>query len=254
VAAVAAELPPVHAARLAHLLAASTGPHDRSDCLAAVPTLVFVGAVDQIFEAWARDQPDFSGAAVALALRSASSATARERDLQRIELVWTGPTTAWVPVRQTSAVLVEVINAARRRLTILSFAAYRVDSVLSALQAAADRSVDLRLVLETEADSAGALTVDARHAFSALGDKVQFWVWPGESRVAAGGGHAVLHAKAAVADEDLALVSSANLTGRGLDGNVELGLLVRGGPVVTQLARHLQSLMSSGVFVAVDRG
>jgi phosphatidylserine/phosphatidylglycerophosphate/cardiolipin synthase-like enzyme len=71
--------------------------------------------------------------------------------------------------------------------------------------------------------------------------------------MAAGGGHAVLHAKAAVADEHLALVSSANLTGRGLDGNVELGLLVRGGPVVIQLARHLQALMSAGVFVVVQK-
>ncbi len=214
---------------------------------------MFVDAVDEIFEAWAQERPDLSGAAVAFALRSAALATAQERNVQRLELVWTGPTTAWVPVRQTSAVLLDVINAARRRLTILSFAAYRVDSVLSALQAAAERNVDVRLVLETEADSAGALTVDARHAFSALGDKVQFWVWPGESRAASGGGHAVLHAKAAVADEDLALVSSANLTGRGLDGKVELGLLVRGGAVETQLAPHLQSLMMSGVFVAVDQ-
>ena len=228
------------------------GPRGRSDCVAAVPTLVFGGAVEQIFEAWGRERPDMSGAAIAFALRSSAIATFRERDVQRVDLVWTGPTTSWVPVRQTSAVLLEVIGAARRRLTILSFAAYRVDSVLVALQAAADRGVEVRLVLETEADSAGGLTLDARHTFDALGNQVQFWVWPGEQRVTSTGAHGVLHAKAAVADEDLALVSSANLTGRGLDGNVEMGLLIRGGAVVIQLTRHLQALMSAGVFVVVE--
>ena len=40
-----------------------------------------------------------------------------------------------------------------------------------------------------------------------------------------------MHAKAAIADKRAALATSANLTGHALDLNMELGLIVRGGPV-----------------------
>jgi len=48
-----------------------------------------------------------------------------------------------------------------------------------------------------------------------------------------------------------ALVTSANLTGHGIDANMELGLLVRGGPVPSRLAAHLSELMASGTLVRI---
>ena len=52
-----------------------------------------------------------------------------------------------------------------------------------------------------------------------------------------------------VADHLAAFVTSANLTGAALDDNMELGLLVRGGPTPRKLALHFQSLVEQGVLL-----
>jgi phosphatidylserine/phosphatidylglycerophosphate/cardiolipin synthase-like enzyme len=57
-------------------------------------------------------------------------------------------------------------------------------------------------------------------------------------------GRAALHAKAAIADDHTALVTSANLTGFAIKDNMELGLLIRGGPVPGRLASHLRELIA----------
>jgi phosphatidylserine/phosphatidylglycerophosphate/cardiolipin synthase-like enzyme len=152
-----------------------------------------------------------------------------------------------VPVRLTRAVLVDVIRSASQRLVIVSFAAYRVALVVEELTAAAARGVDVRLVLETAEASGGRLAMDAADAFASLGAAVSFWIWPSEQRPALPTGAAALHAKAAIADDHTALVTSANLTGHGINENMELGLLVRGGPVPRRLAAHFTLLMTDRV-------
>lgn len=64
-----------------------------------------------------------------------------------------------------------------------------------------------------------------------------------------GGSTAFMHAKTAIADEHTALVGSANLTGFAIAANIELGLLITGGPVPRRLARHFRSLMASAFLV-----
>jgi len=59
--------------------------------------------------------------------------------------------------------------------------------------------------------------------------------WPGRLRPAG----ASMHAKLLVVDRRTALVGSANLTGAGLDKNLECGLLVRGGPLPSEIAAHI---------------
>jgi phosphatidylserine/phosphatidylglycerophosphate/cardiolipin synthase-like enzyme len=169
-----------------------------------------------------------------------------------VDIVWTGPQTPEVPVRLTRAVLVDVIRSATERLVVVSFAAYRVALVLDELAAATARGVDVRLVLETSEASGGRLAVDAATAFAPLGAAVSFWVWPAEQRPVLPAATAALHAKAAIADDHTALVTSANLTGHGMNENIELGLLVRGGPVPRRLAAHFAQLMSDRVLVKVS--
>jgi cardiolipin synthase A/B len=130
----------------------------------------------------------------------------------------------------------------------VSYAAYKVSDLVSALHAARGRGVDIRFVLETAEASGGALSFDASAAFAALVGQARFYVWPAERRPPGG----KLHVKAAIADEDCALVTSANLTGAALDQNMELGLLVRGGPVPRRLSRHFMSLMDDNVLVRID--
>ena len=188
---------------------------------------------------------------MALGLRAAVQAVQATRADQAVEIVWTGPQTAEVPVRLTRAVLVDVIRTAAERLVIVSFAAYKVALVVDELAAAAARGVDVRLVLETAETSGGRLATDAADAFASLGAAVSFWIWPSEQRPSLPAGAAALHAKAAIADDHTALVTSANLTGHGISENMELGLLVRGGAVPRRLAAHFTQLMADRVLIRV---
>jgi cardiolipin synthase A/B len=228
------------ASRLAGL-AATPDPAWWSRVSSVVPTPAFAKTVDRL----RRDASNHTGATLALVLLSALEVARREQRLQYLEIVWTGPETNYVPVRLTRAVLIDVIRSATGRLTLVSLAAYHVKDVCAELEAAAGRGVDVRLVLESE-------SMDGAAAFSSLRAMVGFWVWPAARRPLLAAGHASLHAKAAVADDHTAFVTSANLTGHGIDANMELGLLVRGGAVPGRLAAHLSELMDSGTLVPVD--
>jgi len=134
---------------------------------------------------------------------------------------------------------------------VVSFAAYKVPDLAAALAAAAAKGVDVRMVLETADGSGGRLRFDAAAAFKGLTGLVRFYEWPAELRSAPGGPPGSMHAKGAFADEEIALVTSANLTGSAIESNMELGLLVRGGPVPRRLARHFRALMADGILAEV---
>lgn len=233
-----------------HKLADALAKHEASTAVArhavvnAVPTAVFRHHAAAICDAWTSS--GCSGAAVALAVRASADAVDEVRGEQQVSVVWTGPASYEVPVRATSAVLAEVIDEAKKSLIVVSFAAYKVAMIVEALKAAADRGVDVRLVLESAVESKGKLTHDAKEAFDALGNAVSFYVWPAELRVSAAGGHAAMHAKCAVADRRVAFVTSANLTGAAMTDNMELGLVVRGGDVPKRIADHFEALISAG--------
>jgi phosphatidylserine/phosphatidylglycerophosphate/cardiolipin synthase-like enzyme len=171
------------------------------------------------------------------------------RAAQSIDIAWTGPSSAHVPVRLSSQVLLDLIGEARSQLIVVSFAAYKVAPVTNALRSAANRGVDVRLILETAEDSDGHLSKDAADAFRELNDLVSFWVWPKKRRPEGG---ASMHVKAVVVDGRVALVTSANLTGHALERNMELGLVVRGGAAPKRLADHFQALTASGNLTRVQ--
>jgi phosphatidylserine/phosphatidylglycerophosphate/cardiolipin synthase-like enzyme len=63
-----------------------------------------------------------------------------------------------------------------------------------------------------------------------------------------------MHAKLAVADRRVLLVSSANLTQSGVGKNIEAGLLVRGGSAPLRAAEHIAELKISGVLERLRGG
>ena len=80
----------------------------------------------------------------------------------------------------------------------------------------------------------------------------EVYVWPQEMRPTdEAGHHGSLHAKCAVADDEYLFVSSANLTGYALTLNMELGLLVRGGPAPRTITAHFARLIGHGVLQPV---
>jgi phosphatidylserine/phosphatidylglycerophosphate/cardiolipin synthase-like enzyme len=241
-----------------HKLATAIAPHQvltpaaRAAAGSAVPVAAYRAQARRICDAWA-NEIGVSGGALALALAATADAVAQLRATQSIDVVWTGPATIEVPVRLTREVLLDVIASASSSLILVSFAAYKVADVSSAIEGAAKRGVDVRLVLETgEADGGALKGKGAAAAFGDLAGLVSFYEWPLENReVLPGGGRGAMHAKAALADEDTALVTSGNLTEYALTANMELGLLIRGGPVPRRLARHFRQLMMDGILTPV---
>jgi putative cardiolipin synthase len=250
--AAALTLPAQQISRLADALEAHVGPGEvaRRAAWRIVANARFRQHVAAIFAAWFAECPQVSGHGLALALRTAHSTAAHLRSQVDVDIAWTGPASYLVPVRRTGEVLFELIDAARTSLILVSFAAYKVPTVVDRLQQAAARGVDIRLVLETKEDSHGALSVDAAASFKALTGLVTFYVWPAELRPDTPSGKAALHAKAALADDRIAFVTSANLTGAAQADNIELGIVVSGGPVPERLAAHFRTLMSREILRA----
>lgn len=60
-----------------------------------------------------------------------------------------------------------------------------------------------------------------------------------------------MHAKIAVVDEEALLVGSANLTGSGIEHNIEAGVLVHGGTAARRAAEHLRALRRDGALVRI---
>lgn len=247
-------LPTTHVHKLASALAAHPGPGPAAlaAATASVPTTLLREHARRIVDAW-EDAPEITGPSLALALRAAADAVSQLRASQSTDIAWTGPATAEVPVRLTREVLLEVIGSATWSLILVSFAAYKVTDVTAALAEAARRGVDVRLVLETsEADGGTLKGPGAARAFSSLAELVTIYEWPAERRAPLpDGGRGAMHAKAALADEHTALVTSGNLTDYALTANMELGLLVRGGPVPRRLSRHFRQLMMDGVLTVL---
>ena len=85
----------------------------------------------------------------ACALLTAAHALQASRQAQTVEMVWTGPAMPAVTLRQTEQALLDVVQAATARLTVVSYAIYRIPRLQDALVAAAHRGVHLRVIVET---------------------------------------------------------------------------------------------------------
>lgn len=230
----------------AHPLASDRARRDA--VRSVVPTTARENALS-ICDAWQMACPTLPGAAVALALRSVAATATALRDAQTVELVWTGPVTS-VPTRSTRQALVDLTREAKHTLLLVSFSAYRDQGIIDELNTAADRHVEIILILETESDSRGRLSHDAAKAFDELHERVSFYVWPASGRPFNGGS---LHAKTIIADRRAALVSSANLSGAAMERNMELGVLISGEPVPGLIEQHFRLLIAQRVLVPVTK-
>lgn len=175
-------------------------------------------------------------------LRGLADGYARAADRQQVESVWSGPHSHTVPVRSTEQALVDLIGAAGDQLWLMTYSARPHPPVITALCAARERRVRVRIVVETLKGAAGALAgTEPGAAFLGV-PGVELWHWPLPARPEQS---ARMHAKVAVADRRELLVSSANLTQSGTVTNIEAGLLVRGGSAPRRAAEHLDALVAA---------
>lgn len=166
-----------------------------------------------------------------------------------VESVWSGPGSHHVPVRATAAVLGDVVREAQRELLLMTYSARPHQPLTEALSAAVGRGVKVSVVVETLQGAGGALSGDEPYqAFAGIGG-VELWQWPPARRAEKG---AKMHAKLAVADRRVLLVTSANLTQSGVAKNIEAGLLIRGGTAPQRAAEHVSALQASGDLIRLQ--
>lgn len=186
--------------------------------------------------------------ALSWALQTTSIAFRRLQAEQHVELLWSGPAPAnQLPARRIDQALYDLIASAKREILMVTFAAAKIQRLTRELWNAAQTGVKIRLILEFEESSEGQLSYDALRAFPmALIQASEIYQWPVEKRERNQAGRpGKLHAKVAIVD-DMALVSSANLTDDAFTRNFEVGLLVKNTAFLTTAKGYFDSLIAAG--------
>jgi phosphatidylserine/phosphatidylglycerophosphate/cardiolipin synthase-like enzyme len=220
--------------------------------LERVPTPEFRDSTEDFLDLW-HSAGRVGAEAVALALVTAARCEHDHRHGEIVEVVWTGPEPADTRFRRTEQAILEVINSATTRLTIVSYAVYRIPRIRDALVAAAGREVGIRLIVETPNRIEGQGAYDCLLALGRdVASACSVYYWPQENRGKDDNGKiGILHVKCAVADGDRMFLSSANLTDYAFTINMELGLLITGGKLPEQVEQHFERLISAGTLFRV---
>jgi len=225
----------------------------RRAILQCVPTPDFRDATAEFLDHWHTFAGEVGAEAVAMALLTAAKCELDHRCEETVEIVWTGPEPADTRFRQTEQAILEVVNSASKRLTLVSYAVYRIPRIREALVSAAGRGVAIRLIVETPNRIEGQGEYDC---LLALGGNVasvcSVFYWPQENRPKDDNGKiGILHVKCAVADGQRMFLSSANFTEYDFTVNMELGLLVTGGKLPGQVERHFERLVETRILIPV---
>ncbi len=203
-------------------------------------------ALGRVLDAWLASA--LSGDTLAGMLLGASHSNLKAKSEQSVELVWTGPTTPFVPTRRTEQVLLDIIRGAERVLFLVSFVAYDVSAIVHALNDACDRGVEIRILLESSVAHGGSLSVDPMAGLRKSVPSANLYAWVDKAEPFTDG---KVHAKVVVADERVCFITSANLTGFAMEKNMEAGVLISGERIPRQFAEHFHALVQTKVIVPV---
>jgi phosphatidylserine/phosphatidylglycerophosphate/cardiolipin synthase-like enzyme len=248
----ASQTPAVYVEALATALQAA--PVSKAQAVQGIPHLHYRGLASDFLDLWLGLPEVISPESVALALRTALHAERVHRESQTVELVWTGPSTEANSFRRTEQAILQVLDLARERITLVSYAVYQIPNVCEALVRAAGRGVRISVIVETPNKLEGE---NVYSTLRALGNDVAacsaVYYWPKEKRGQDEKGKVgILHVKCAVADGRWLFLSSANLTEYAFTINMELGVLVTGGKLPGQVHEHFDQLIACGSLMPVD--
>lgn len=199
-----------------------------------------------LLEAWHTEREFVSASALCFALRAAASAAAAAMQSQRCELAWSGPEPSNSVFRGTDRASADVIDSAFRELWVATYSISRTDLMVARLQQACRRGVAVRLLVEHPDRMVG--EYDGTSAYRDLGITPMTWrrdMRPRDFR-------ASFHPKCIIADAQVALVTSANLTAAAHDKNIEAGVLITGGNIPRQLAERFASMLTHGMLEPIE--
>lgn len=182
---------------------------------------------------------------------------ASRRRVPSPSLVWSGPQVAGLHQRETDVVLAELLQTVRDELWLTTYVVVDGRTLLAPLAARMDARPGLAvtMVLDTkrrpgDTRQASAIAAEFEHSFWARD-------WPKGSRrprllhypkslELASADRASMHAKVVVADGERVLVTSSNLTPRGVTDNVEVGVILHDRALATTLVDHFRALLGAG--------
>lgn len=194
-----------------------------------------------------------TGLAAAAWIRTVEEVASRT---MKPDLVWSGPEVPGLHARDTRRVFEELLGTAERSVWASTYAFFDGPRMFEVLSRRMDARPDLRVTLLLNIERKRGDTSAVEHLVRRFADR--FWSidWPGTSRprvfydprsLEADGPAGVLHAKAVVADDELVLVTSANLTEAALERNIELGLLVRDRALAASVSSHFRVLIDQSL-------
>jgi len=167
----------------------------------------------------------------------------------KCELVWSGETIGGRGVRSTGPIVNEMLGHARRSVLVVSYSIWlgqgAAADVVARLAELSSTGVDVTFILDLRYQDGWNIT-QLKSAWPKGRRRPAIWSWQHGSDTIA-----KLHAKVIVVDRRDVLITSANLTGHGIDTNLELGLRVLGQPA-EDTAAHFDQLIQDGEFERVD--
>lgn len=244
---VAALLPPSRVSTIAKKMESLDRSTNTDRVLSSVTSGTAREKLDGFLKAWHKSS--LSGKEAGYLLIASSHSLNQANQESQTELVMTGPTTPFVATRRTERVLLDVITSAKSELFIVSFVAHERPSILEALKKAADNGVRVNVVLESSVDSGGTLESDQFLGLKKALPNAIFYHWTVREGEFEGG---KVHAKIVAADQNMAFLTSANLTGHAMERNIEAGALFRGGDTPRDIVRHLHGLIDMQILNKLD--
>ncbi len=191
-------------------------------------------------------------AAIGAALLTATVSEQASRARQEVEIVWTGPHSDAIAFRKTEQAILQILDSAASRITLVSYAVYAIPRIRESLVRAAKRGVRITVILETPDRVSGQGAYDTLRAMGAeVAACSSVYYWPEENRPKDGGKTGILHVKCVAADGRWLFVSSANLTEYAFTINMELGVLMTGGALPIQVEALFGDLIRGGDLVVV---
>ena len=243
------ELHPKRVGALADLIKSINSGEDFPKIRRKLSPNINVKLIDLLEQSW-KQHKQLTSVEIASALISASLTAEIAASRGSVEMVWTGPSSNLVPIRHTEQVLKEVIESSKTKLFVVSFVAYDVPSIHTALNRAIERDVTVDILVESAQNTHSSLAVDSIPRMRKAVPNANLYTWDQSKSPSSAVG--VVHAKCAVADDHIAFITSANLTVAAMEKNVELGVLIKGGDLPARLDQHLRSLIKSNVLKKVD--
>ncbi len=194
-------------------------------------------------------------AALALLEYALKEPVSAEKATVQNDLVWTGPEVHLNSARPTTAVVLEILQSARKSVVIAGYEFDHGAVLFSALhQVMQEHGVKVSIFLDVRRATKKA-NMDSYLALEALRFIERNWPFGSPTpelfyfpEGVAAGSRKSMHAKCIVVDGEWVLVGSANFTRRGHERNIEVGVCSKDANLAKVLVTQLDALLDSGAF------